>query len=170
LTADVLLYYAVSLWAVAGVRIVVQALYALQDTRAPVKAAVVSIGTNILLMNVLAGPMGPPGLALAISLASVLNLVLLLVYLHKKIGALIGRRVLATTAQSGLASVMMAAGVWALACRVVPATLEGTLELLVALTGCVAAGIGIYAGISLLMGSPELKAVLQLVRGKEQTR
>ena len=41
--AAALLYYAVGLWAMAGVRIVAQAFYALQDTKTPVKIAVLAL-------------------------------------------------------------------------------------------------------------------------------
>ena len=49
LTAEALLYYAVGLWAFSGVRIVVSAFYALQDTKTPVKIAVISLLVKHLL-------------------------------------------------------------------------------------------------------------------------
>ncbi len=85
-TATAVLYYAVGLWAYAGVRIVAQAFYSLQDTRTPVKIAVLAVAVNILLSVILMGPLAHGGLALATSLAAMLNLGLLTVRLRKKIG------------------------------------------------------------------------------------
>ena len=75
LTSDALLYYALGLWAFSAVRIVVSTFYAMQDTRTPVKCATVAIAANILFGMALMGPMKHCGLALATSLASMVNLV-----------------------------------------------------------------------------------------------
>ena len=53
LTAYALLYYAIGLWAFSGVRIVVSAFYALQDTRTPVRMAVISVVAKIILSVIL---------------------------------------------------------------------------------------------------------------------
>ena len=66
-TTTAVLYYAVGLWAFAGVRIVSQAFYSLQDTRTPVKIAVLAMAANILLSVILMGPLAHGGLALATS-------------------------------------------------------------------------------------------------------
>ncbi|MHB8482721.1 MAG: murein biosynthesis integral membrane protein MurJ [Nitrospiria bacterium] len=92
-TATAVLYYALGLWAFAGVRIVVPVFYALQDTKTPVKIAVVSLFANILFSLILMGPLKHGGLALATTLASVLNMCLLLWILRKKIGVLGGIRI-----------------------------------------------------------------------------
>jgi len=84
LTAYALLYYSIGLWAFSAVRIVVSTFYALQDTRTPVRAAVVSVCANIMLGVILMGPMGHGGLALSTSLASMLNLGLLVRALRRQ--------------------------------------------------------------------------------------
>ncbi len=91
-----LLYYAVGLWAMAGVRIVSQAFYSLQDIKTPVKIAVLALLTNIILsaLFIFFTPLAHGGLALAVSLAAALNLGLLTIQLRKKIGRMDGRRIL----------------------------------------------------------------------------
>jgi putative peptidoglycan lipid II flippase len=102
-----LLYYAVGLWAMAGVRIVSQAFYSLQDTRTPVKIAVLAVVVNILLSFILMGPLAHGGLALATSLAAMLNLGLLTVRLRKKIGRMDGARILRSLLKIVPASLVM---------------------------------------------------------------
>ena len=70
--AAALLFYAVGLWAFAGVRLVSQAFYALQDTKTPVKIAVVALVTNMLLSYAFISwtKLEHGGLALANSLAA----------------------------------------------------------------------------------------------------
>jgi putative peptidoglycan lipid II flippase len=86
LTAQALSYYAVGLWAFATVRIAVAAFFSLQDSRTPLCAAMLSIVANILLGLMLMKPMAHSGMALATSLASLLNLAILLTFLRRKIG------------------------------------------------------------------------------------
>src|SRR3990170_2713057 len=104
-----LLYYAVGLWAMAGVRIVSQAFYSLQDTKTPVKIAVIAFIANILFStaSILWTPLAHGGLALAASLAATLNLGLLTVKLRKKIGRMDGRRIFDSLRKIIPASVVM---------------------------------------------------------------
>ncbi len=49
MTARALLCYCVGLWAIAGVRTVVPAFYALQDTKTPLKIGLICLGANVVL-------------------------------------------------------------------------------------------------------------------------
>ena len=51
LTAQALLCYAVGLWAFSVIRIIVSAFYSLQDTRSPMKAAIVALIVNAALQR-----------------------------------------------------------------------------------------------------------------------
>jgi putative peptidoglycan lipid II flippase len=107
-TATAVLYYAVGLWAFAGVRVVVPAFYSMQDTRTPVKIGVLAMLANIGLNLILMVPLRHGGLALAASLASALNLILLLWVLRKRIGRIDGRRILISASKVVLASTAIA--------------------------------------------------------------
>src|SRR5262249_17789197 len=85
-TTAAVLYYSLGLWAFAGVRIVAPAFYALQDTKTPVKVAVIAMLVNIALNLLLMGPLKHGGLALATSLSSMLNLSLLILILRRRLG------------------------------------------------------------------------------------
>ena len=115
LTSEALLYYAMGLWAFSGVRIVTNAFFALQDTRTPVRIALLSILANIALGILLMGPMDHAGLALAASMASSLNLILLAVALGRRLGGVGLREVWLSAVTSMGCSVVMALLVWATA-------------------------------------------------------
>ncbi len=95
-TAAALLFYAVGLWSMAGYRIVAQAFYSLQDTKTPVKIALVAFICNMIFSSVFVflTPLAHGGLALANSLASMLNISLLTVFIRKKIGRIDASRIL----------------------------------------------------------------------------
>jgi putative peptidoglycan lipid II flippase len=106
-TAHALFFYTTGLWAFAGVRIVVAVFYALQDTVTPVKCAAVAIAANLLLAVVLVKPMGFAGLALALSSASIVNMVLLAVALRKRLGSLGGRPIVTSACKMIACSAIM---------------------------------------------------------------
>lgn len=90
LTAQALLCYSVGLWAIAGVRILAPAFYALQDTWTPLKIAIICLVANVVLNAVFIffTPLKHAGLALATSLSSILNLILLCGKLNLKLGGI----------------------------------------------------------------------------------
>jgi putative peptidoglycan lipid II flippase len=164
LTASALLYYATGLWAFSAVRILTYTFYALKDTRTPVKVAFASIAGNIVLGILLMRPMQHNGLALAFSLAAMLQLILLTAALRKKMGAL-GWRVLArSAARSGLCALIMGAVVWATARQILPAEpVSGALDVLGGLLFCVATGAAVYGALAYLLKAPELGAMKALL-------
>lgn len=99
-TAYALFYYSVGLWAFSAVRIVVSTFYALQDTKTPVKMATYAIIANIGLGIILMGPLSHGGLALATSLASIINFVLLTGVLHRRLGGLHWKKIIVTTGKT----------------------------------------------------------------------
>ncbi len=111
-TAAAILYYSVGLWAFAGVRIMAQAFYSLQDTKTPVKVAAGAVIVNLLLSMILMGPLAHGGLALANSIAAMMNLGLLTVMLRRKIGRIDGRRILRSLLKILPASALMGLICW----------------------------------------------------------
>jgi putative peptidoglycan lipid II flippase len=91
--ADAILFYAVGLWAFAGIRIVAPVFYALQDTRTPVRVALMAMGLNIAVSLLLLGPLQHRGLALATSLAAIFQFFALFLILRRRIRRMDGRNV-----------------------------------------------------------------------------
>ncbi len=77
ITQGVVLFYAIGLFALAAVEILSRGFYALSDTRTPVVFAVVALVANLILSAIFVGPFEVRGLALAVSLATILEAALL---------------------------------------------------------------------------------------------
>lgn len=159
LTAYALLYYSIGLWAFSGVRIVVATFYALQDTRTPVRMAVISIIANIVLGIILMGPLAHGGLALSTSLASMLNLGLLVRALKIKLGSLGLRSIAESACKSVLCAAIMGIIIKIVSIFMIPAA-DGSLHrLFLGLMGTIIIGFFLYGFFSFLIKSPELEKV-----------
>lgn len=167
LTADALLYYAVGLWAISCVRVTVPLYYAFKDTRTPVQVAVAAIAMNIALSCLLMGPMAHRGLALAVSLSSMANF-LLLVFLLVKRGMvqLDYGSILVSVARSGVASLIMGGVVWQGLVWLAPDGGYTFVSAAVSTAFGVVAGVGVYFGAARLLKSPELLTVQQIINRK----
>lgn len=169
LTVQALSYYALGLWAFAAVRIAVAVFFALQDGKTPVRAALLSILANLLLGIALLQPLAHGGMALAASLASVLNLTLLLAALHRKIEGMDWRAVTRCLVRSLISAGLMAPVVLAVSRLMIPEASPSTAALALGVAASVAAGAIVYWSASLLLGSPEARE-LMTVRGRSVLR
>jgi len=163
MTTMALLYYSMGLWAFSSIRILVSAFYAMQDTKTPVQMASISFGANIIFCLILMVPLKHGGLALATSLSSILNLILLVIVLKKKLGRLDGRRILHSVIKIGCASLVMVLTLFAL-----PASFEFGGKLL-SLGVRITAGILVYTAASRVMHSEELNALVTAYLKKRKT-
>ncbi len=85
LTLKTLGYFSLSLFAQALIPLLARAFYALQDTKTPVFIGFLSVGFNLIFALCFTQTLGTPGLALAFSLASIINFLLLYIFLRKKL-------------------------------------------------------------------------------------
>ena len=167
-TADAVLFYAMGLWAFAGVRIVAQAYYSLQDTRTPVKIAALALAANIILSILLMGSLQHGGLALATSLAAMLNIGLLTRRLRKKIGRMDGRRILRSLVRIIPASAVMGIIGWWVSRDPAWKTIGEELYKTGLLCGGIAASVVFYIGAMWLLKSEELKFLWSIMKRKKK--
>jgi putative peptidoglycan lipid II flippase len=155
LAAFALFWYALGLVGHSLMEVIVRAFYALHDTRTPVAVGVGAMGLNIAFSFAFSslfarlGWMPHGGLALANSLATTLEMGLLLVLLRRRLGGLHGGRVLAAAGRAALGALGM--GI------VVAVWLQMTAEKaawLQVLGGALLGGL-VYAGLLLAMRVPE---------------
>lgn len=86
LVAGVLPYFAAGLVALALVETCARAFYAMQDTRTPLIASLLTIVLNITLAVILSGRFGVRGLAASMSLATTLEMLILVTILLRRLG------------------------------------------------------------------------------------
>jgi putative peptidoglycan lipid II flippase len=106
-TAYALIFYSTGLWAFVGARIVASTFYSMQDTKTPVKIAVLSVIVNIVFSIILMGPMRHGGLAFANAIAAAVNFIVLFIMLKKKLGYVGGRKIVSSFIKTASASIVM---------------------------------------------------------------
>jgi putative peptidoglycan lipid II flippase len=111
-TVPSLVFFAFGIVEQSASVILPRTFYALQDTWTPVLLSGITLVVNIVLMNVLVKPLAQGGLALAISLSGIANMLLLLYFLKRKIGLIDGRRIMASLTKILFASAIMGLAVW----------------------------------------------------------
>jgi putative peptidoglycan lipid II flippase len=166
-TAGALVFFALGLIGHIVVHVLTRAFYAMQDTRTPVLWAIFAVAINVPLMAVLVGPMGVEGLALALSISAVLEVIALVWALHRRIesveeGAVIGalgRAAVAATA----AGLLMLGGLTVVHASA-PGLLANGVGRLLVVGVLTAAGGAIYLLVAAALRSPELGQVRSLLR------
>ncbi len=121
LTMNTLAFFALSLFAQATIPLLVRVFYARHNSSIPFYIGLFSVATNIVLSLVLAKNMGVAGLALAFSVASIVNFLLLWLWLHFRVGYLDIHNIcvssfkfIVASIAAGLAAQIMKAIVWPL--------------------------------------------------------
>lgn len=159
-TASTLAFFAIGLGGHIVVHVLTRAFYAMQDTRTPVGWAVVAVAINVPLMVLLVEPMGIEGLALALSIASVIEVIGLLWSLQRRIESIeapaIAAAVARASAGAGVAALVMLGGLAALEATQ-PSLLGDALGRVGALLVLLAGGTLAYLIVALALRSPELR-------------
>lgn len=92
-SSDVLLAFAIGVWAYGLNHVFTRALYALKDTVSPMRVAIVMVGVNVLLNISLIWSLREAGLAWATSISATLQCLTLFILLRKKLAATTGSHV-----------------------------------------------------------------------------
>lgn len=167
LTADTLAYFVLSLFAQALIPLLARFFYALKDTKTPFFIGLVSAVINILAAIFLAKPWGVAGLAMAFSLASVLNFCLLWIMLRIKFGPLDEGNILKSTFKVSVAASLMAFAAQTMKSVLAPyVDMQTFLGVLGQGAGAGSVGILIFSAVALTLGSREMNAVRDAVKYK----
>lgn len=163
MTNYALLCYALGLWAFSANRILISAFYALQDTKTPVKVAVITVGINLGLSLLLMGPFKHGGLALALSIASMMQFGLLMLFLRQKVSLGDMKPIFISGAKSCIAAVIMGGGLWVIHAAWLPVDRgSGLLAMIGQLAILILFGIALYTGASRVFRSRELTALIRI--------
>ncbi len=107
-TADTLAFFALSMFAQALIPLVARAFYALANTKTPFIIGVISELSSIIAALLLMKPYGVAGLALAFSIGSILNLVILSIYLRNTLKKIDGEKIFSSFYRIIIAAIAMA--------------------------------------------------------------
>jgi putative peptidoglycan lipid II flippase len=165
-TASVLAFFAIGLVGHIVVQVLSRSFYAMQDTRTPVTWAVIGVAINVPLMAWLVGPMGVEGLALALSIATLLEVGGLLLALHRRIESIDEGEVLRSGARSAVAAVaagLLMLGGMTVATEWFPAVLDNAVTRLIVLAALGAAGVAIYLLVASALHAPEIGQMRSLL-------
>ncbi len=163
LTVMALRAYAVGLCGHAVVEILARAFYSLHDTRTPVAIGLTAMGLNILLNVWWVRFWGHTGLALANSVATLLEGAALYAVLQRRLGGMETRALGGSLARQGLAAGGMALGLVGLL------TLGRGWPAWLILTAGTGWGVLLYMGLALALGSEEARDILGMVRARLST-
>ncbi len=108
LVVGALVFYSIGLFAHSGVEILSRGFYALSDTRTPVQYAVLSMAVNLAVSIALVGPFEVNGLAIALSVAAIVEFVLLARALGARLAGIDTRAIVHSVARTGVATILMA--------------------------------------------------------------
>lgn len=117
LTMEALAFFSISLFAQAGIPLLVRMFYARQNSKKPFFIGLVSVMVDIGLALWLSKKIGVAGLALAFSVANIVNFYLLWFFLRKELGNLDEMRILKSV--SMFAAAALAAGITAQGMKIV---------------------------------------------------
>jgi putative peptidoglycan lipid II flippase len=161
-TAQVLLGYCLGLCFFVANRVLVPAFHAFQDTVTPVKAGAIAVASNILLSLLLMHPFQAAGLAIATSLASMVNFLLLIVFLRRRLGPLGGRTLARPLQKTCLAGLFMLGASVALNGLLPSPEGLGFLLGVSRFLGELGFGAAVFLGAATLLGCEEVRLLRDL--------
>jgi putative peptidoglycan lipid II flippase len=165
-----LAFFTLGLVGHAGLEVVARAFYALHDTFTPVWVGSLAVALNVALSLTLPGVfeaqgwMKHGGLALANSVATLLEMAALLALIRRRMHGLEGHQMLVAVAKSGSAALAMGAAL--LGWR----ALLPDAPLLLTSGGGVVLGVVVYLSVALLLRAEELQAVVRMVRNRRRAQ
>lgn len=167
-TSNALIFYSFGIWAIVGVRTVTSAFYSMQDTKTPVKIAALAMILNIVMSITLMGPMKHSGLALANSIASSFNFLMLFYFLRKKIGSIGTKKIVSSFLKTFFASLLMGFIGWAITRNPLWAESGGDIKKVFYLSMGLLSCVFIYFLISYFLKSEEMGYIIKKI--KERNR
>ncbi|MGD0172816.1 MAG: murein biosynthesis integral membrane protein MurJ [Anaerolineales bacterium] len=162
-------FYAAGLAAHSLVEVLTRAYFALQDTITPVMVSVGGMVINVVLSLILLGAFSAAGwmphgaLALANTLATAVEMTVLIVFLRRKLQRLLDRDGWLSLARTVFSAAVMAAALvfWAQVLHFESKWIAGL--------GGISVGLIIYGGVSLAIGSQEARSTLRTVVARMQS-
>jgi putative peptidoglycan lipid II flippase len=155
----------IGLTAHALIAVLARAFYAQQDTRTPVGASLVSVVLDCVLAAVLSGPLGLPGIGLAIAIGAWVEAAILLVTLRGRVSelalgpvGLVAVRSLVATIVAAVAAIALNGGL-----GLIGSDDPGVVALAVQITVVGGVGVAIFALMAHALRIPELPSIVGIM-------
>lgn len=158
MTVTALEFFAIGLFAHAGLETITRTFYAMHDTATPVRISIASVVLNIILSLVLLAPLKQGGLALANSIATTLEMLTLFYLLRPRLGGVDERQI-------GMSVIKMFAGAVVMAAAVTGYSMTPLAQRpLFFLIGGIMIGGAAYFATMFLLRSAEIGLAMSLAR------
>ncbi len=165
LTAQVLGFFSISMFAQASVPLLARSFFAHNDTRTPVIISIIGMIINVTLAWMLSQLMGVYGLALAFSIASLLNMLLLLAALRIKVGDLDDKRIIKSVWKITIAALVMGLTVHGMKYFIAPIVdMRTFIGIFIQTFGSILAGALIYIVIAMAFKFDEVVIIREYIQ------
>ncbi len=163
--AQALGLFCISLFAQGLIPLFTRAFYAMQNTVIPVFIGLITIGFNILISYYLIPKYGLAGMALSFSITSVINLSILIMELHYKLGNFHDEYLIVNSLKIIISSLLAGAATFVSLYLVAPfVDMHTSLGILFQATVSGFIGVSVYLGISWALGLAESQDLVKLLR------
>jgi putative peptidoglycan lipid II flippase len=163
-TAAALAAFATGIPAYVFSKVFATGFFARQDTKTPVKIAVISIVCNLFLNLILMGPFSHVGLAMATSIAAWVNAGLLLLVLHRRGWFSLNRQIQITAMKVLISAAAMGGGLILARDRWLTTLPDSLLLQITAVLSIIICGMVIFGGMGQLTGAFNLTHIRQALR------
>lgn len=162
ITAQVLGIFSVALFAQATIPMLARSFFAQQDTKTPVIISIITVLVNAGLAWVLSGYFGLYGLALAFSLSSLLDMLLLLAALRVRFGDLEDSQIIKSVFRIILASAIMGLVIQGMKYIIAPwVDMQTFVGIFLQTIISAGAGVGIYLFLAFYFKFSEVEIICQ---------
>ena len=167
MVAATLAVYAIGLSGYFMQQIITRAYFAVQDSKMPLRSALIAVSVNVVLNLVLIWPLGTRGLALATAFCSYLQVAILILGMRRRFGRSVLDGVMKVLCKTAVASLAMTLAGWGI--RGLLAGLPETRLFDVArVLALVVGGGGVYWGACRCLHIEEVQLLLGKSAGKRQ--
>jgi putative peptidoglycan lipid II flippase len=161
-TFPVVLAYAIGIPFYAANMVLTRAFYSLRDMKTPVRVSLTTVGLNLVLNIFFVLLLDEAGIALATSITGLVNFILLQIYLRRRI-PVPPRGTAYWTLRVVLSAALSAAAAYAVYHGIGPDPAR-TLDRAVHTGVSIAAAIGVFFTVSVLLRLPEARQILGVLR------
>lgn len=163
-TGQALFCYALGLCAFSVLRVFVSSFYSLQDSKWPLKAAVITLIVNLLASLILMYSLKHNGIALASSISAIVNVLVLAYVLKTKIGVYLDRAFYASVSRIVLSALLML-GAIGLVEYIMPWNTHAAFQIrLIYLSVAIFCGASVFLVCAYLLKIPEMHAMTNILK------